>query len=515
MKKLVRSFNSDFEAIANVYGERIALVSAKMPEVPITYAELDELLNRHIAWFGSVGLMPGDRIGAILPNSIEMLVLFLASLRAGLDFAPLACDSTPAEINEWGELVKPKVCVTADTLSDGLRSGVARLPARGVSICCDSRFSFLPPEEGRASGGARSSKVLIFTSGTTGQPKAIVIDSDRLWSSGHAFIREYGIDFEDGLRIWSYLPQSYLGGIFNMGLIPIAVAGTIVIDETFSGKTFLSFWQTIDRFKINTIWLVPAIVRGLLAIGERTHRNELRSYADVVRRAFLGTAPIDLATKEKFEQLFGIALLENFALSETTFLTAEFPKQLDDRSEGSVGKPLPYVELAILGANDADGEGLGEILVKTPFQADGYLASDGSISSGCDEQGFFATGDTGYLDDKGCLVLTGRCKEIIKRGGYYVSLREAERIAMSHELVFDAAAKPEPHPFYGEAYRLYVQLRENARTDSAAEIKEHVLSRLARSKWPEDIQVVESFPRTQSGKIRKFLLKEGEHEAAK
>ena len=162
-------------------------------------------------------------------------------------------------------------------------------------------------------------KLIITTSGTTGAPKAILIDGDRLWSAGLAFLELHALK-QSRLRFWNYLPMSYLGGLFNLALIPVASGGSFVVGEPFSGKTFLGFWQNIERYGVDALWMVPSIVRGLISLAERTKSLQP---PPPIRNCFLGTASITLSEKTKFRNLFGIEMLENYGLTETTFLTSE------------------------------------------------------------------------------------------------------------------------------------------------------------------------------------------------
>jgi acyl-coenzyme A synthetase/AMP-(fatty) acid ligase len=503
---LMREFNRDWEAIAHIYGDRPALIPAAEPEKILRYADLNELIGRHLAWFSSIGLRTGDCIGALLPNSVEMLSLFLACLRGGMRFAPLACDTSPHEAVNWATFTRPACCVLGSTLPESAVAALKKISLKCLRVDTNGSFSHLPDVPGHSLPHASGAKLYLFTSGTTGQPKAIVIDGDKLWSAGSAFIRSHGVDFASRFRIWNYLPHSYLGGLFNMGLIPLSVGGSSIVDETFSGKTFLGFWQTIDRYEINALWLVPTVVRGLLAIGDRTHRNEVKSYREAIQFAFLGTAPIEYEAKRRFEALFGIPLYENFALSETTFLTTERARDIPLRSEGSTGRPLDYVELRFRSVGDDHDPRYREILAKTPFLADGYLDEDGAVKSSVVD-GFLPTGDLGYLDESGQLILSGRCKDIIKKGGHLVALREVELLLASHPAVVEAVAVPAAHPFYGESYRLYVQLKPSEPSGALGAISAFVYENLAKHKGPDSVEAVAAFPRTPGGKIRKFVLK--------
>lgn len=507
MSDLIRSFNRDFDAITLLHGERTAFVALAPQERSVTYGELGVLIDRTLQWLSDLGVPPGSCIGAMLPNSLDMMVLFLACLRGGYDFAPLSCDSTRPEVVRWAGLVRPAACVHWGLLLEDVVAGLDGAGVRRVPIEAAGHLGHLP-ETGSAAH-ASGSRLFLYTSGTTGSAKTIAIDGDRLWSAGYHFVRAHGADFDRRFCIWNYLPHSYLGGLFNMGLIPISVAGVSVIDEPFSGQTFLRFWQTVERFDINVLWFVPTIVRGMLAVGKRSKRSDLSAYGKKVDLAFLGTAPIGLEAKRDFEAMFGLTLRENFALSETTFITSEFPGDDALRSEGSVGRPLPYVRVRLDDIEGADDPRYREICVHTPFLAEGYVESEGAIVLET-RDGFFPTGDVGYLDEAGQLVVTGRIRDIIKKGGHMVGLREIELLSLTHAAVADAAAVPVAHPFYGESYKLCVKLREGEPAERLSDVRAFVFDSLARHKWPDDVEAVTDFPSTASGKIRKFMLNQGQ-----
>lgn len=500
----IRSFNRDFDALVALCGTRIALITAGDDERKLTYAQLDAVIDRTLAWLRSQGIKRGDTVGAVLPNSVEMLSLFLACMRGGLGFAPLACDTTKDEVLRWAGLVQPQLICFSPILNTEITSALTVTDLPQAPVVTNGRFAHLSADvdaQPHHDGG----RLYLFSSGTTGAPKAIVLNIDRLWSAGHAFVRMHGFEFDKPFRIWNYLPQSYLGGLFNLALIPFSVGGSVIVDDIFSGKTFLGFWQAVERYELNVLWLVPSIVRGLIAIGERTHRSEIAPCAQKIDAAFLGTAPIELETKHKFERLFGVRLLENFALSETTFLTSEMRNDADVRSEGSTGRSLPYTELSFR-AVTGEGDRYKEILVRSPFLMEGYLSDNGELTIP-DDNGFFPTGDLGFIDNHGQLVITGRSKDVIKKGGYFITLREIELLAQHHEHVIEAAAVATSHPFYGESYRLLIRLKNDVPADAAQSVTDFVFASLAKHKWPQGVEAVDEFPRTASGKIRKFLLK--------
>lgn len=504
----MRNFSEDFDGFARRFRDRPALIEAQSDRI-FTYSDVAGLLPKYRTFFEEAGAMPGSTIAALLPNSVETLVCFLATVYYGYRFAPLSPDSPPTEISRWIALTRPDLALCGDTLPDAGKAAL-RDGARLQQMTLDGNFGFLPEVAAFDDSGDHRSELLMSTSGTTGEPKAMLIDTNKLWSSGCAFMgfHEF-IDHE--CRFLNILPMSYLGGLFNLGLIPLAKGGSVVIDEAFSGRSFFKFWNTVERFEVNVLWLVPSIVRGLLALAKRAKPDDLAS--STFRGCFIGTAPIGMDDKNKFEKVFGIPVLENFALSETTFFTSETLGSRHRRVPQSAGEPLPYVELRFEPVSDEEFDGTEnaqEILVKSPFLFEGYLAATGEVELATDEDGFFRTGDLGSLDEQQRLVIHGRCRDIIKKGGYFVPLVAIEQLAQKHEGVAEAAAVATEHEFFGESYDIFIRpegsLPENWTSN---EFAPWLHANLAKHMWPERITLVSEFPRTASGKIRKHLLKDG------
>ena len=495
----IRSFTTDFMRLADKQPDKVALLDAEGRS--LTYRQLADHVENAQALLSTYGVKSGDTVVALLPNAMETIIMFLASLRGGYTYAPLPCTATLMEVRQWKELTQSRMCLIANPVSNSVQEQLAGMDWSTLVISIGGDFGWLGAEGATPCEGAR---LLIASSGSTGEPKAIVLDRDRLWSAGYAFLQYHKIDSTE-IRFWNYLPMSYLGGLFNLGLIPLAAGGSIFIDEPFSGKTFLTFWSTVERFKINSLWLVPSILRGLLTLAERVGQPMPRT---CVVRCYLGTAPISLAEKQKFSQIFGIEPLENYGLSETTFISSERNHALALRRQGGVGSVMPDVEVKVSEV-DADGVVLSEILVRTPFMMLGYFDKCGHLELPVDEDGFLRTGDYGHIAD-GQLLITGRRRDIIKKGGILIPLREIELLAESIDDVSEAAAVRLDHPFYGESYELYICAKYTPGDEKKliSRCATQIHEQLARHKWPERIVLCVDFPRTASGKIQKHLLKD-------
>lgn len=502
----IRSFHDDLAAIVGRAGPNEALVSLRDVDAERwTYAELGALVERAWALYRRHGLRDGSTVVALLANAPETLVLFFAALAGGLRYAPLACTATEAELDAWLGVVKPELALVSSLTAPALVDALRRRGVPLAAVPSDGRFDWLPNASGAPLG--RRGKVLLGTSGTTGVPKAMSIDGDTLWSSGLAFMNFHAL-VGSGARFWNYLPVSYLGGLFNLGLIPLAAEGSVLVDESFSGKTFLNYWMNAQRAGVDTLWLVPTVLRGLLAMN-RGNPGRAREMARGVKRAFLGTAPIELDAKRRFEDAFGVSPLENFALSETTFLTSETPAAADLalRSDGSVGAALPYVDIRFRPAVDDEGEIRSqELVVQTPYLFEGYLGADGSVARPQTDDGGFPTGDLGYLNAHGKIVITGRLKDVVKRGGYFIALWEVEHLVRAMPGVRECAALGVKHDFYGESYVVYVVPESGDGTALARDVTRALHQAMAKFRWPEAVIATDEIPKTSSGKVRKAAL---------
>jgi len=491
-------FFDELNAIAEKYPNNIALLNANDQE--ITYQQLMDYVERAHGWLYSIGLRPGDALITLLPNAIETVILFLASIRAGLVYAPLTWASTFPEIIRWKKKVNAKVSLVANTIHHLLQMQINELDWRVEIININNQFNWPLCEHIAVE---KTGTIVMQSSGSTGEAKALLLSADRLWTSAKAFSHYHQIE-ESVTRFWNYLPMSYLGGLLNSLLIPFAAQGSVFIDDTFNGKTFLNFWSTIERYQINSIWLVPSILRGLLNLSNRIGLN--RTYPKI-QHCFLGTAPILLEEKQNFFKVFGIQPLESYGFSEAVLISSESMSNVVLRSQFSVGSILPNIEVQLRPMQDSEEHETFEIWVKTPHFMLGYLTENGISEPPFDEHGFMPSGDFGQMVN-GQLLITGRRRDIIKKGGALILLREIEQIVSSYPNVVEVAAVKIDHSFYGESFNLYVCPAASVHDYNVfqTELSQWLHKQLAKDKWPEKIFMCRDFPKTPSGKIQKHLL---------
>ncbi|MDX2345534.1 MAG: class I adenylate-forming enzyme family protein [Legionella sp.] len=500
-------FVTEFREIVACQPNKIALLGPD--NTTLTYLEFNHQIEQACNWLSTLGLKSGDRLMVVLPNAIETAVVFLASVMMGYVYAPLPCASTADEIKNACNLISPKVCFISESISTVVKQSinVSNTTIELIEICHDALPWTLHSynHEINFPGGGQ---VLLASSGATGASKGMLLDGDRLWSSAKAFLKYHNIQNAD-LRVWNYLPMSYLGGLFNLLLIPLAGGGSIYVDETFNGRTFLTFWQTVNRFEINTLWLVPTILRGLLTLADKVLSKQLNEQCSKINHCFIGTAPVSSQEKQKFHDAFGIQPLENYGLSETTFISSERIGALDGDKAQGVGKVMPDVDIKLKPMRNREDK-VSQIWVRTPYMMIGYSDVSGFKAPLLDSEGFWYTGDLGHLSN-GNLILSGRERDIIKKGGILIELREIELLTEKFFGVAEAVAVKKDHAFYGESYDLYIRT-----LDSVVNINQFkeslnawLCEQVIQHKWPDDIIHMKTFPMTSTGKVKKHGFSKG------
>ena len=474
-------------------------------ESKFSYSDVDTKIKSCISFLSDYkSNTKAQRVLSLLPNSIDTLIIFFSvSLSDGV-YAPCHEGSSTAEVKDWVSIVKPTLCIAPKNVKNEILEYLKRESIPVLFISIGDHLSWVNFDKSLKNYSSKDSKLLLKTSGTTGLPKAMCLTTDTLWSSANFFVN-HNVLTNKKLRYLNILPMSYLGGLFNLGLIPIVKGGSIVVDDAFSAKTFFTFWKIIDKYKISILWLVPTIMNGLLRLIKKTKEGH---YGNSVKLCLVGTAPIKLTEKELFESKFKIPVFENYGLSETTFISSEnYLESGIIRNEGSVGDVLPYVSLKLTPIESSNSVATKKfnILVKSPFLFDGYLNADGSLDMPLDDDNYFITGDIGTIRDN-TLSIVGRSKDIIKKGGNLVFLREIELAVEKNAYVLESAAVSIPHSFYGESVLLYLVLSHPESEHINKDIYSWLGERISKYKMPDEIIIKEQLPKTTSGKIIKYEL---------
>lgn len=481
-----------------------------------TFGDLHDRALAVGAFLRGRGLRRGDRAACLLHNSVEFAAFYFGCLYAGVTTVPVNPALSRAEAGHILAQSRARLAVASASTLDllaGERPASLRevlvLPVDGppppdaaildvAALPVDAGFV---PLEGVLPADALT---IVFTSGTTAQPKGVVHRIADLVDNARLFNGFMGVGPEN--RFYGVLAMTYLGGYYNLLLLPFAAGASVVLAKTFSAATALDFWGPAARHGVNTLWLVPTIMAVVLEMDRDRKGEEFCRRS--VRLALVGTAPLPARLRREFEGRYGLRLRENYALSETLFLSSESPAA--PSREGASGRVLPGVQVTVL---DEAGQPLplgetGEVVVSTPFLMEGYLDAEGTGPTPIPPGAWFPTGDLGSLSATGDLFIVGRKKDLIIRGGVNVSPRRIEEAILACPDVVDAAVVGVPHRLYGEEIAAVVKLRQGARFEAVqADLAESLKVSLGQGSRPAYLVEIDDLPRTPTGKVRKNELR--------
>ena len=458
------------------------------------------------AMFQERGLKRGDHILFVVENNASMPAVYFGALYAGCVAVPV----NPALGGDFCEYVAKNSGVRLAVISSGLDSllkGAPELDSLSIDDLvagARTRPSGEPESwsEAFANTEAEEPALIIYTSGTASVPKGVVHSIKSLVANGLKFVEL--MELGPNNRFYNLLPMAYLGGYYNLMLIPFLCGGSVVVGRAFGAKEVLSFWKPVVKHEVNTLWLVPTIMAMLM---ELDRGNLGRAYCPKsIVKCFVGTAPLPDGLRSGFQERYGIKLYENYGLSETLFLTANAPSH---SNPAGVGRLVEGVELSVL---DKNGEHLedgqpGEIVVKTNDLMVGYLG-DPDPGTGLQTGDWFHTGDFGFLDSEGRLHISGRLKDLIIKGGINVSPAPIESLLSEHTAVRECVVVGVPHRIMGEEIAAVVRLNEEANLELVEmELRALAAERLAPIHRPVYYLEIPEIPHTATGKAQKAKVR--------
>jgi malonyl-CoA/methylmalonyl-CoA synthetase len=431
----------------------------------ITYADLEAGVGCLAALLLSKGVAPGDRIAVQAPKSVEMVMLYLATLQVGAIFVPLNTAYTEAEVGYFLGDAEPALFVTDAAALAGEASQLAAHTAIHPSAPADTA-------------------AIIYTSGTTGRSKGAMLSHGALAANAAALRDAWGVTADDVLL--HALPIFHVHGLF-IALHTILIAGGSMI------------WQA----RFDDAEALAALPQATLMMGVPTFYTRLlanpgftRETTANVRLFVCGSAPLLESTFAEFEARTGQRILERYGMSEAVVITSN---PLDgERVAGSVGFPLPGVDLRI-----GDGEAVGVIEIRGPSVFTAYWRMPDKTAEEFTPDGWFKTGDVGHVDPDGRVWISGRAKDLIISGGFNVYPKEIELVIDELPGVTESAVIGVPHPDLGEGVVAVV----TGDADPAA-ILAGVRAKLAGFKTPKKVVFIDDLPRNAMGKVQKNLLRD-------
>jgi acyl-CoA synthetase (AMP-forming)/AMP-acid ligase II len=475
-----------------------ALVAPERP--PLTYRQLRENIVRLAAQLNSFGLGRGDRIAIAMGNGPEMIITFFAAAMCGTA-APLNPKYKQEEFAFYYEDTQAKALITLPgTMELAHQAVTPDMMVISATPEADGTLSFNilnEPLTDRLNQLAEPDDfaLILHTSGTTSRPKRVPIRHRNLVASAHNIIATYNLSADD--TALCVMPLFHIHGIVGSMLSTLASGGTVVCPPGFSA---LEFWKLLETFKPTWYSAVPTMHQMLLA---RADRNLSVIQANPLRFIRSSSASLPPVVMERIEQVFNAPVLESYSMSEAAHMMTSNPLPPKARKPGSVGYGLG-VEVGIM---DENGEllekgNLGEVVVKGPNVFDGY-ENNPEANATAFVNGWFRTGDQGFLDDEGYLLLTGRLKELINRGGEKISPLEVDNVLLRHPAVAESLAFAVPHKTLGEDIHAALVLKGEV---SEKELQAHCSALLAEFKVPRKFHILEELPRGATGKLQRINM---------
>jgi len=483
---------SDKSAIEDVQGRKI------------TFGQLQEHANRFVAGLNSAGFRRNDRIAIVMPDGPEIAVT-LVSVACGFTAIPLNPAYTEKEFEQYFSNINAKALLVErgsrspsievakslglDLFELAVRDGSEAGPFALTAL--DSRGEKEEPDFAKPEDIA----FVLLTSGTTALPKRIPLTHTNLCWGIYSMCKPSNYHYTTADRNLLVFPLFHAGGMMIL-LRLLHVKGTTICAPWFRTS---EFFEWLDRTRPTTYIGAPTMHQIIVAM--------VKDHREVVARSSLkwivtGAAATPLKLMRDLEETFGVPVVEIYGISEV-FGVGSSPLPPLERRHSAV---MPAVDVAIIDecGNVLPRGSLGEITVRGPNVFKGY-EDDPETNALVFLNGWFKTGDLGYMDGEGYLHMSGRIKEIINKGGEKVAPQEIDEVMLEHPAVGEAVTFPVPHPTLGEDVNVAVVLNKG-QSASEAELRTYLFEHLAHFKVPTRIWILQEIPKGPTGKVKRFEM---------
>ncbi|MDE5446602.1 amino acid adenylation domain-containing protein, partial [Bradyrhizobium sp. CSA207] len=472
---------------------------------PLNYGELGARTGHLVRSLRRLGIGPADRIAVALPRGADS-ALALIAVASACACVPVNPDLTADEQQRYFSELKLSALVTRADMNSASRDVAKMLDLAVIDFVpgpdndlggCEFLGPTIGPANASGVSGGNDDAFILLTSGTAARPKMVPLTHRNVCLSATNAGRVLSLTSRD--RLLNVLPLFHAHGLISGLLTALAAGSSVICTNGFDASSFFGWMR-----ELQPTWYtaVPTIHRVLLTAAQADPDRVRSSSLRVIRSASSSLAPTIL---EGLEAMFGVPVLETYGMTEAASQIAANPFEL--RKVGSVGRAAGP-EIAIM---DEAGRALasgqhGEIVLRGPNMSRGYYNDDAATEAAF-RNGWFRTGDLGYLDSDGYLFIVGRIKDVINRGGQKISPLEVEEVLLSHPAVLEAGVFAIPHHKLGENVAAVVVMRPNSEA-SSDQLRQFVRKRLAAYKVPSLIRSVAALPKGASGKVKRNALAE-------
>lgn len=495
---LDRSASGNLEKPAVIYNE-----------YAVSYRELVSMIYSLTNGLRTMGIAKGDKVGIMLPNSLEYILSVQAISRCGAVSSPINVSNKPSEVIYQLKTIGAKMFIVGNRFAKHLEEIKREVPSLEAIVVAEKQSdvpslhgiirqnpAVEPPE---VEIGVDDPAMIPFSSGTTGLPKGVVLTHGNLVANYIQCIYGYSIRQTDVIPL--FLPMYHIYGSMITGAT-LAAGGTLVLMERFNLQSFLKLSVQYRA----TIWFALPPVVNQISQCEDIERHQLSS----VRYTLSGAAPLAQQIKVRFQEKTGINVVEGYGMTEAaSFVSSpsvDYPQWQKDRS---VGLPIPDTEVEIVdteqGVTKLPFGQVGEIRVRGPQVMKEYWNNADATNEAL-RDGWYYTGDLGYLDEDGFLFIVDRKKEMIKYNGFAIAPVELETVLFTHPKVKDCAVCGKPDDAAGEIPIAFVVAHEQS-SQLAEDIMAYVSERVSGYKRLKEVRFIDQIPRSGSGKILRRELK--------
>ena len=439
-----------------------------------------------------------ENVAIVLNNSIDFVVSFFSIVNVGVS-APLNPNYTEAEFSFYFKDLKPKIII-----SNFEENHPAILCAKknNIKVIKIENFSFVDAVKNKIKTEIKTSNsndiaLILHTSGTTSKPKMVPLNHKNLVTSAKNIGKTLKLSIKDKNII--LMPSFHIHGIVASILAPLVFGGKIVILPRFNA---LSFFKSLEKHSPTWFTGVPTMLQAVLDRASRNSKIISKSKLRFIRSS---SASLPTSILTEIEKVFKVPVIESYGMTEASHQMTSNLLPPKKRKVGSVGVPTGInVKTVDDNFKKLKADQVGEILIKGKSILKKYIASK-DINRNAFINGWFRTGDLGYLDKDGYLYISGRIKEIINRGGEKISPKEVDEVFTSNKKVNKAVSFAVKHPKLGEDIALAVVLNNNIKC-TANELKQFAKNKLAGFKIPKQILFLDEIPLGATGKIQRIGL---------
>jgi long-chain acyl-CoA synthetase len=469
----------------------------------LTFTELRDSCVAVSAKLAARGVRPGEHVSLVLGNGIQTIRLLLGAMYGGYCVHPVNLLSQPEQMRYVIDHADARIVFAASDWIGRLRE-LTRTISRPIDLVA------VDPDDTLLWGGdvaveahglpvdpmPEAPALLMYTSGTTGKPKGVMLTHANLAANALAISREHRLHSSD--RVAAVLPLYHINGFAVTMLAPLAHGGSLVMPPKFSAA---GFWDVAIDHGCTWLNVVPTIVSYLLEGPAPTPSRLSR-----IRFCRSASAALPPEHHRAFEAKFGVHIIEAMGLTETVAPAFSNPIEPQLRKIGSVGRASGCEARVVDAAGEPLGDGsIGEIVIRGPQVTSGYYKDSNATAAAFFPDHWLRTGDLGYRDAEEFFFITGRIKELIIKGGENISPREIDEALLRHPAVLDAAAVGILDHHYGQEIMACVIVRSGQHC-TEDELRDFCSRELGSYKTPKVIRFVNELPRGPSGKVQRLKL---------